>query len=136
VGRAQAAVPETPPSQPAADPILPERTPTAVAAPQKAPLPDLRDDSLTAAPLPSEAESLPEALWEEPPDETAPLQPAREAGSLLTDPRYKLVQEIFPGRLLSYQPSLGFAESGLTEKEAQSGVDLDAETSDADAKEV
>lgn len=148
VSNAQPAAPAPAPSQPA---------PLAEGGGTRAPSEPTGED-VRAEPL----EALPEGFWGDeeapPPDPSDHLEPSGTpessallepaggptpsaagavTGSLLEHPRFKLVQELFPGRLIAYseprqnEPSQD--ESPLTDEGGASRIDLD-ETNEPEAE--
>ncbi len=131
------------PATPATAPAASTEQPAALAPTPKQPAPmpvegdsqralsEQKAEDLSAEPL--------EALPEPPGDPELAGGPAPSAaegranGSLLEHPRFQLVQELFPGRLLSYnEPSRD--ESSLTDEGAAGRIDLD-ETDDSETED-
>ena len=114
---------EPPPTEPPtlSPPATPPSTPPD-AAPAAAPPLDAAPDAV-GEPLPRD--DLPPDFWDDlPPSEPAasakpPEEAAREEGGLEADPRFAVLQSLFPGHVVEWQEAGVEDESDVTEEAVQ-----------------
>ena len=118
---------EPPPTEPPtlSPPAIPPSTPPD-AAPAAAPPLDAAPDAV-GEPLPRD--DLPPDFWDDlpPPEPAASVKPpeeaAREEGGLEADPRFAVLQSLFPGHVVEWQEAgagdVGDDESDVTEEAVQ-----------------